>query len=381
VAYASGQPSGWLSEILGAASGPTVLFVAPVNTSLSPGTYNATVVVTSTASGVTNSPQSVRVTYTVSSASVANLRVTPTSATVSIGGTLQLTASGVDVQGNPITLGAVVWATSNSNVASVNATGLVTGVAGGSATITVTSSGHSGMSAVTVQAPPPASAPAIQLSQSSVGFNAISGGSNPSPASLTITNGGTGTLTGLSLFSINYVQFSPSDPVGWLSQSLSASTAPSTLTLNANVGGIPAGSYSAVVTVGSSAPGLVGGPRNLNVTFTVTSGAPTPGVMHLNPTDYAISFVAAPPSTFSFPAELCNTGDLPFTWAASSSSALLTVSPTSGTVDRTCQTVTVTGDARSIGSGITLLGVVTFTPNAGTRISGQNWINVKASRP
>jgi hypothetical protein len=382
VAYKTGAAD-WLSLTLSSSSTPAMLTVTPVTNGIAPGTYEASISIASNAAGIANSPQPLSVVLTVvpPSSALASVRLTPSSVTLSVAATQQLTASGVDAQGNSIGLGTIAWTTSNANVASVNAAGLVTGVGVGSTTIMGTSGGRSGTSSIDVQAPPTAAAPIIQLSQPSVGFTAISGGSNPSAATVSITNGGTGTLAGLSLFSINYAQLNATDPTGWLSQSLTSSTAPSTLSLSATTAGIPVGNYSAVVSVGSSAPGLVGGPKNLNVTFTVTAGAPTPGVMQLNPTDYVMGFVATPPAMFSFPAELCNTGDLSFTWTVASSTSLVTVSPASGRVDRTCQTVTVTGDARSIGSGVSLLGVVTFTPNAGTRIFGQNWINVKASKP
>jgi uncharacterized protein YjdB len=48
----------------------------------------------------------------------------------------------------------VTWQSSNNNVATVNSAGVVTGVAVGSATITATSEGKSGTSALTVTQPP-----------------------------------------------------------------------------------------------------------------------------------------------------------------------------------------------------------------------------------
>jgi hypothetical protein len=59
-----------------------------------------------------------------------------------------------DQNGNVMTGQTVTWTTSNSAAATVNSTGLVTGVAAGSATITATSSGKSGTSSITVTALP-----------------------------------------------------------------------------------------------------------------------------------------------------------------------------------------------------------------------------------
>jgi uncharacterized protein YjdB len=59
-----------------------------------------------------------------------------------------------DALGNVLTGRTVAWGSSNSAVATVSQTGLVTGVAAGSATITATSETKSGTSTVTItQAP------------------------------------------------------------------------------------------------------------------------------------------------------------------------------------------------------------------------------------
>jgi acid phosphatase len=79
--------------------------------------------------------------------------VTPASATVTTGSTVQLTATPKDANGNPLTGRTVTWSSSNTSVATVNGSGLVSGVAAGSATITATSEGQSGTSAITVTPP------------------------------------------------------------------------------------------------------------------------------------------------------------------------------------------------------------------------------------
>lgn len=79
---------------------------------------------------------------------VASVTVAP--ATVLVGVTVQLTATTKDAAGNVLTGRTVTWATSNPGVATVNSTGLATGVAAGHATITATSEGQSGTGAITV---------------------------------------------------------------------------------------------------------------------------------------------------------------------------------------------------------------------------------------
>jgi uncharacterized protein YjdB len=86
---------------------------------------------------------------------VASVGVTPASATVESNQTVQLTATLRDAAGNPLSGRVVTWTSSNTAAATVSASGLVTGKAAGSATITATSEGQSGTSAITVSAPVP----------------------------------------------------------------------------------------------------------------------------------------------------------------------------------------------------------------------------------
>jgi len=89
---------------------------------------------------------------TVTPVPVASVAVSPASATVAIGASVQLTATPLDANGNPLSGRTVTWASGNTAVATVSTSGLVTGVAGGSAAITATSEGKTGSSAVTVTA-------------------------------------------------------------------------------------------------------------------------------------------------------------------------------------------------------------------------------------
>lgn len=109
----------------------------------------------------------------------------------------------------------------------------------------------------------PTPPPAIALTPTTVGFAASAGGSNPAAQPVAVTNGGGGTLSGLS-FSISYAG---GQPTGWLTASLSSPTEPSTLMLQAATGVLAPGSYSATVTV--SSPAASNGPQNVSVTFAV----------------------------------------------------------------------------------------------------------------
>src|SRR5438552_15918489 len=89
------------------------------------------------------------VTLTVTLMPVASVTVSPAPASVAAGQTVQLTATPKDANGNPLTGRVVTWATSNGAVATVSAGGLVSGLVVGTATISATSEGQSGSSAIT----------------------------------------------------------------------------------------------------------------------------------------------------------------------------------------------------------------------------------------
>jgi uncharacterized protein YjdB len=89
-------------------------------------------------------------TTAAASVAVATVSVTPAPASVVVGQTVQLTATPRDASGNALTGHVVTWSSSNAAVATVSASGLVTGITAGSVTITATSEGKSGTASVTV---------------------------------------------------------------------------------------------------------------------------------------------------------------------------------------------------------------------------------------
>src|SRR5207249_12308173 len=88
---------------------------------------------------------------------VARVIVTPPSGTTPVGQTVQLTATPEDAAGKALSGRAVIWSSSQSSVAGVDANGLVTALATGSATITATREGQSGSATVTETDVTPAS--------------------------------------------------------------------------------------------------------------------------------------------------------------------------------------------------------------------------------
>ncbi len=91
---------------------------------------------------------------TVTARVVASVVVAPAMVTMRVGVSVPLQARTLDVDGSTLTGRTVVWTSSNTAVATVNAQGSVTGVTPGAATITATSEGRTGQAAVTVTIPP-----------------------------------------------------------------------------------------------------------------------------------------------------------------------------------------------------------------------------------
>ena len=90
------------------------------------------------------------------------------------------------------------------------------------------------------------SPPTMVLSDNTLAFSATVGGSSPPAQSVRVSNGGGGTLGGLSLGATNY----SGSPGRWLNVGLSGSTAPATVTLTPlPLGSFPVGTYTATIPV------------------------------------------------------------------------------------------------------------------------------------
>jgi hypothetical protein len=93
----------------------------------------------------------------------ATVQVSPSTATVEIGKTAQLSAAVKDAAGNLMSDAPLLWASSNTAVAKVSSSGVVTAVASGLVQIAATSGGVSGMAEVVVpSSSAPAPAPSFQ---------------------------------------------------------------------------------------------------------------------------------------------------------------------------------------------------------------------------
>lgn len=91
---------------------------------------------------------------TVSALPAALVRVSPAASNVFVGATTQLTGEVLDTGGGLLPGYTIAWTSSSAAVATVNATGVVTGVAQGNVVITARAAGLSGTAVVSVRPVP-----------------------------------------------------------------------------------------------------------------------------------------------------------------------------------------------------------------------------------
>ena len=108
----------------------------------------------------------------------------------------------------------------------------------------------------------PATGPILSLSTQNVSFSANSGGSNPQPATVSVTNTGIGTLS-----------FTATSDSNWLTASPASGTAPQSLQLSAAIAGLTQGTYTGHITV--TATGATGSPATITVTLTIGASSST----------------------------------------------------------------------------------------------------------
>jgi len=111
----------------------------------------------------------------VSPAPVGSVAVSLASSSVQVGGTTQATALVKDSTGAVVTDRAVTWSSSAPSVASVSSSGLVTGLAAGSAVISATSEGKAGSAGVTIATAAPSPVASVSVS---LGFSSLTVGSS-----------------------------------------------------------------------------------------------------------------------------------------------------------------------------------------------------------
>ncbi|MES2524450.1 MAG: Ig-like domain-containing protein [Gemmatimonadota bacterium] len=218
--------------------------VATVNNSGVVTTLKAgTVSVTATSEGRSGSA-----TLTVTApppAPVATVTVTLAASSVVAGTSTTATAVLRDAAGATLTGRTVTWTTSDASVATVSATGAVTALKAGTATITATSEGRSGSAALTVTAPAPAPVATVTVA---LAASSVAAGASTT-ATATLRDAAGATLTGRT------VTWSTSD------QTIATVSATGAVTT------LKAGS----VTISAASEGRTG-----SATLTVTAPPPAP---------------------------------------------------------------------------------------------------------
>lgn len=284
IQYAAGEPIGWVSAVLSGSTAPATLSITANAGSLAPGSYTASVPVH--APGASNTTEVVAVNITVSAAPVIQLSATTVNFSGTAGGANPAAASVTLTNGGGGSLTGLSLGTTNYGAgaagwlsASLVATSAPTAI---NLTANIASlPAGTYIASVPVQAADTTipvvsltvrltltSPPTITFSAGTVNFTGITGGAAPTPQSVLISNGGTGTLSGLSVGSVSY----GAGATGWLTASLNGTTAPATLTLTVAPGALGQGLFSATVPVNSSLAGVVS--KSVTVTIAIANNAP-----------------------------------------------------------------------------------------------------------
>jgi len=184
---------------------------------------------------------------------------------------------------------AVTWTSADPSIAKVNANGAVTGVAGGTTTVKASAGGQSDSATITVSPITIGKGTILINAPVGVSFSAPAGGALPVRAPLSVTSSDTVVLTGLT----SSIAYGAGQPTGWLVANVSDSVSyffgqrvsgsrvrrqtsgsgivtPAVLDMVPTTTNLPAGSYTATVTV--SGTNATSG--SVTVTYTITAATP-----------------------------------------------------------------------------------------------------------
>ena len=310
---------------------------------------------------------------TVLQVPVASVAVLPSAATLVIGGTVTLQPVAYDANANPLSGRSVVWASSASQVATVDASGKVSGISAGTATVSGTVEGKTASSAITVTVVPVA---AVAVTPSSASLDV--GASTSFNATTTDANGNT--LTGR--------------PITWASANTSIATVSSA--------GLVTGVGAGTTNITATAEGKTGTAQVVVKATTPPPPIPVASVA-VNPGTAALNIGAS--VTLSATVRDASGASLSgrtVTWSTSDAN-IATVSSTgvvkavargSATITATCETkhgdatitvlppappsvasVTISPNGATIDSGQTVTLAATVRDSAGNALSGRtvNW--------
>lgn len=196
---------------------------------------------------------------------LVGIRMSADSVDLRIGTTLQLRAYPIDISGAFRADVRAAWSSDNPAVATVNDSGVVTGIAAGAVTIVASVEGFEGRTGMRV-----APAPRLGVTRDSVPFQAQAGEGDPAPDTVGVRNLGGFRLTGLVVDTTVY----DSGATDWVLAMLDSASAPATLTLTAMTAGVTtAGRYAATVRL--AAADADSSPRDIRVVLEMGAGPPT----------------------------------------------------------------------------------------------------------
>ena len=307
--------------------------VATVNASgLATGVDAGSTTITATVDGISGTAT---LTVTVSPPVVARVTVSPSSVSIEEGGTHQFSATAYTSDNTMISGKTFVWASSSPSVATVDASGLATGVDAGSTTITATVDGVSGTATLTVTEPPPVVARVTV-----------------SPSSVSIEEGGTRQFSATAYESDN-TMISGKTFV-WTSSS------PSVATVNAS--GLATGVDAGSTTITATVDGISG-----KATLNVTESPPAVARVTVSPSSVSIEEGGTRQfSATAFTSDNTMISGKTFVWTSSSTSvATINSSGLATGVDAGSTTITATVDGISGTATLT----VTESPPAVARVT------------
>jgi len=224
----------------------------------------------------------------------------------------------------------------------------------GTVTITATGATNSPQTVEVVLTVTGAAGAALSLSQQYLNFQAVAGGSNPAPQMLSISNVGSGTLSWSATAET-------SSGGQWLRISSGLGTAPSSLTISADITGLAQGVYQGQVTLRNLTASET---KIISVVLTVSKTQPI-----LLPTQTGFLFVGIEGSLVIGPQSFAiqNAGQGRMDWQVQvnlpAGGDWLRVSPTSGTSDAAVSvapTVTLLVDPSKLRAGVSV-GLLTIT--------------------
>jgi hypothetical protein len=196
---------------------------------------------------------------------IGSVSVAPPEASLVEGESLQFSAVIVDDRGGTVS-GVCQWSSDDPTILTISSDGIAQALKEGQVTIRCEILGVRGQAIVTVSR-----GGEIGVNPSTLQFFANPGGSAPPPKTVTVTNAGGRVVSGLG------VQIEYSSGTSWLTATLAATTAPTTLTVTAQTQALPVGEYGATVRLTSPDAGSVLIPVSLSVSSitVVESGGST----------------------------------------------------------------------------------------------------------